>query len=123
MEVFAFRDVNAHLAEFEALMASDNFASAFALAEDEFGLASRLAACARNIKPAPGTSVWDATRARVAPLLGNRWSEPDLVRLYNYTASTEETRVEFAALFARFMFDAKEMRVSPAFFQRLSTLD
>eukprot|EP00969_Alexandrium_andersonii_P040877 1792028-Alexandrium_andersonii.AAC.1 len=54
MEVFAFRDVKAHLVEFEALMASDNFASAFALAEDEFGLASRLAACAKNIRAAPG---------------------------------------------------------------------
>ena len=42
MEVFAYGDVAANLGAFESLMASDNVDSAFALAEDEFGMMTRL---------------------------------------------------------------------------------
>eukprot|EP00969_Alexandrium_andersonii_P244390 10798673-Alexandrium_andersonii.AAC.1 len=60
MEVFHHRDVVAHEKEFAALMASDNFASAFALAEDEFGLASRLQSCRRGVRTIAGQSQWQA---------------------------------------------------------------
>eukprot|EP00969_Alexandrium_andersonii_P303497 13416936-Alexandrium_andersonii.AAC.1 len=61
-------------------MASDIFASAFALAEDEFGLASRLAATNRGVRVPAGKTTWEAVRDSVKPLLGNRWSENDVLQ-------------------------------------------
>eukprot|EP00969_Alexandrium_andersonii_P191620 8463076-Alexandrium_andersonii.AAC.1 len=83
-------------------MASDNFAAAFALAEDEFGLAARLLSCNKGIRVPAGKTSWMAVRDAVFPLLGNRWTEQDVLRVYNYTISTEASRLEFLQLFARF---------------------
>eukprot|EP00969_Alexandrium_andersonii_P344930 15247344-Alexandrium_andersonii.AAC.1 len=72
MEVFHHKDVVAHQKEFAALMASDNFAAAFVLAEDEFGLASRLQSASRSARVPAGKSAWSAVKDAVFPLLGNQ---------------------------------------------------
>eukprot|EP00969_Alexandrium_andersonii_P301457 13326645-Alexandrium_andersonii.AAC.1 len=70
-------------------MASDNFASAFALAEGEFGFASRHQSRRRGARAPTGQSQWQAVKDAVVPLLGNRWSESDLLWIFNFVTSTE----------------------------------
>eukprot|EP00969_Alexandrium_andersonii_P043395 1902978-Alexandrium_andersonii.AAC.1 len=95
MQVFHHRDVVAREKEFAALMASDIFASASALAEDEFVLASRRQSCRRGVRVPAGQSQWQAVEDAVVPLMGNRWSENDLPRIYNFVTSTEASRLEY----------------------------
>ena len=129
MEVFSHEDVTSHHDEFAALMASDNFASAFAMAEDEFTLLHRLAACAREEMTAPGNLQisppllpWDCVLRKIMPTLGNRWTVNDVSRMLNYATSTDPGKVAFVVQLSRFMMDSNEFRIIPSFFQKVTTL-
>eukprot|EP00969_Alexandrium_andersonii_P268925 11885734-Alexandrium_andersonii.AAC.1 len=59
MEIWPHAVVQEHKAGFLTLMATDNFAAAFALAEDEFSVMCRLAREMRAAKAKEGTSLWE----------------------------------------------------------------
>ena len=122
MEVFPRAALREQKEAFNALMASDNFSSAFALAEDEFSLLHRVAECVRTVVPLPGQTVWDGVRRNLAPLLGNRWSEDDLGRLYSFCVSQDPAKLSYLEHLARFMIDAKEFRVASRFFEQVNRL-
>ena len=69
------------MASFEALMASDNFDSAFCLAADEFSIVSRFSAGARTVQVSAGQSVRDQIIAKVGPLAGNAWTRQGVLSL------------------------------------------
>eukprot|EP00969_Alexandrium_andersonii_P293538 12975047-Alexandrium_andersonii.AAC.1 len=71
MEVWPYSAVQERKAAFLVLMATGNFDAAFALAEDEFSVMSRLAREMRMAKPEPGKNLWDTVLEHVLPLLGN----------------------------------------------------
>ena len=122
MDVFRWQDVKGNMAAFEALMASDNFDAAFSLAEDEFSILSRFSACASTMTASVGQNVRDEIIAKVAPLAGNTWTTQDLQRLWSFAATTEPQRLQYLKLLMGYMHSARELRISPRFFEKLGAL-
>ena len=62
MEVFDYKDVEAHRDEFTALMASDSFDSEMCMPEDEISIALRMHHAMRVVTPPKGQRQWQAVR-------------------------------------------------------------
>ena len=60
--------------------------------------------------------MWDTVLEKVLPLLGNRWSRNDMVRMWNFCTTTSPAKVEFLQMFCRYMQDSKTFRVPTHFF-------
>ena len=101
-DVWSHQDVSDNAEAFKALMATDNFDAAWALAEDEFGILGRLSGVGRSIQPRAGETLWRAVYNSVRPFLGNRWSEKDLLCIYGFVATADPEKVRFLRAFSRF---------------------
>ena len=119
MDVFRYEDVAANRGAFIAAMASDNFDSAFSLGEDEFGIMGRLSDAMHTCVPRAGASLLEVAMEQVLPLSAGKWSEKDLVRMWNFSSTTDAQKLRFMAGFSRFMVDATDFRILPSFFQAL----
>ena len=124
MEVFDYNDVRDNFKSFEWLMASDNFDSAFALAEDELSVIDRISHSLKHTFPKPGVRLWDAVMTEIKPLNGNRWSEQDLVRFGNFVKSTNcEKSLPFLKVFNKFMVDLGNFHVHSKFYDAVSSIN
>ena len=124
MEVFDYKDVRDNFKAFEWLMASDNFSSAFALAEDELGVIDRMSHCLNHTFPKPGVKLWDAVMAEIRPLHGNRWTDHDMIRFGNFVKSTNcEKVLPFLQVFNKFMVDVGNFHVHSKFYDSVSTIN
>ena len=123
MEVFQYQDVRDNFKAFEWLMASDNFDSAFALAEDELSVIDRISHSMKHTVPKPGIQLWDAVLAEIKPLNGNRWSDNDLIRFCNFAKTTNcEKILPFLKSFNKFMADMGNFHVHSKFYDAVASL-
>ena len=123
MEVFDYKDVRDNFQAFEWLMASDNFDSAFALAEDELSVIDRISHSMKHTVPKPGIQLWDAILTEIRPLNGNRWSDNDLIRFCNFAKTTNcEKIMPFLKSFNKLMADMGNFHVHSKFYDSVASL-
>ena len=116
MDVFLYNDVQARKEDFIALMASDNFDQAFSLRDDEFTLMRRLSALMRGAKVlAPSSPEWKEAVRSQRQLCGGRWSDRELQGMYNFAVTTDEAKLNFLTVVARFLVDSSRFRI-PSWF-------
>ena len=119
MEVFRYEDIAVNRAAFIAAMASDNFDSAFSLGEDEFGIMGRLSGAMHTCSARPGKCLVAVAMEKVLPRSAGKWSEKDLIRMWNFCSTTDSFKLRFMAALSRFMVDSTDFRIVPGFFQAL----
>ena len=116
MDVWQYNDVQARKDDFIALMASDNFDQAFSLRDDEFSLMKRLSALMRGAKVlAPSSPEWKEAVRSQRQLCAGRWSDREMQGMYNYAVTTDEAKLNFLTVVARFLVDASRFRI-PSWF-------
>ena len=94
-EVFSYAGVTNDKAAILSLCQADNFDSAFALGETEMQLLRSIHASLSIMRPPVGKSSWDVIKETAAVSCGQRWSEEDMIAIYNFAKVIGETHLKF----------------------------
>ena len=94
-EVFKWSAVKEDRAALEALCKSDNLDSAFALGETELQLLEAIHLSLDIVRPPAGKTRWDMVRVLAMEQCGQRWSEEDIVCMYNFSKVIGEPHLQF----------------------------
>ena len=78
-----------------ALRKSDNLASAFALGETELQLLRAIHESIDIARPLVNQTQWDVVRKLAVEQCGQRWTEEDMVSIYNFSKVIGETHLDF----------------------------
>ena len=94
-EMFSHAAVTEERAALLALAQADNFDSAFALGETEVTLLRSIHASLAVVRPPVGGTAWDRIKEITAESCGQRWSEEDVIAIYNFAKVIGETHLDF----------------------------
>ena len=94
-EVFSWEGVTQDKAAIMSLCQADNFDNAFALGETELQLLKSIHASLQIVRPPVGKSSWDVIKETTAVSCGQRWSEEDLIAIYNFAKVIGEAHLKF----------------------------
>ena len=94
-EVFSWEAVSKDKDAMRALCESDNYDQAFALGETEMGLLKSMYNSIQIMRPPCGKSSWDIIKETAAMSCGQRWSEEDLIAIYNFAKVVGEAHMSF----------------------------
>ena len=122
-EVFSYKCVKEDKAALLALCQSDNFDSAFALGETEMTLLRGIHASLTVTRPPVGRTLWDVIRGTTAASCGQKWSEEDLVGIYNFAKVVGERHVDLLCNVVSVHIPWDEIAVRPSDYHYVSRLD
>eukprot|EP00969_Alexandrium_andersonii_P155000 6852885-Alexandrium_andersonii.AAC.1 len=66
----------------------------------------------RCARPVSGASLWSQVLGKVGATTGDRWSEADVKRMWNYCLNAGPQKLRFLQAFSRFVNDSKEFRAT-----------
>ena len=121
-EVFSYDCVLEDKAALRSLCQADNFDSAFALGETEMSLLQCIHASLTIVKPPVGKTQWDVVRETTAKSCGQRWSDDDVIAIYNFSKVIGAAHLAFLTDVVAVHIPWDEIAVRPSDFHLLSRI-
>ena len=115
-EVFKWDAIKYDRAALVALCKSDNLDSAFALGETELQLLKAIKESLEVVRPAVGQTQWDVVLKLAMEQCAQRWTEEDVVSMYNFSKVIGETHLAFLTDTVAPHIDWDEQAVRPGDF-------
>jgi hypothetical protein len=122
VQVFPYEIVMEHKNKFLALMASDNFDSAYALAEDEMTLLKRMKTALEICVIPLGMTELGVITTQLRELAGNKWDDNDFSHFYNYVRTVDLNALVFQELLYRLLVGPSAYIIPSKFSHVLSRL-
>ena len=121
-EVFSFDCVREDKVALQSLCQADNFDSAFALGETEMSLLQCIHASLTIVKPPVGKTLWDVVRETTAKSCGQRWSDEDVIAIYNFSKVIGAAHLAFLTDVVAVHIPWDEIAVRPSDFHLLARI-
>ena len=121
-EVFSYECVAEDKAALVKLCQADNFDSAFALGETELQLLRCIHSSLTTVRPPVGKTQWDVIKDLVAASCGQRWSDEDVIAVYNLAKVIGEVHLNFLCQTVSIHVPWDEICVRPADFHSLARI-